>query len=105
MDGSVENIAITRSRRIRTLVHAVVRIITVFALSLMTSQSETSVRASWKDQETSALVDFLLTNKAEAGDNGNFKDSTFTKAAVHINNLHLGVPKTSKQCHSKWTSV
>jgi len=100
---AIETIAITRTRRIRSIVHAVVKIFTVFALSLMTT--EAGARANWKDQEVSALVDYLLEHKAEAGDGGNFKESTFTRAAAHINDLQLGVAKTTKQCHSKWSWV
>ena len=33
--------------------------------------------AVWTSCEEAALVDFLVENKAEAGDGGNFKNATF----------------------------
>jgi hypothetical protein len=40
--------------------------------------------AIWTPAEETALVDFLVDNKAEAGDGGNFKKATFQRAANNI---------------------
>jgi hypothetical protein len=51
------------------------------------------------------LVDFLVDNKAEAGDGGNFKKATFQRATTSIAPLHeRGPVKTVKGCQNKWSS-
>jgi len=62
--------------------------------------------AIWTLAEETALVDFLVDNKAEAGDGGNFKKATFQRAMTSIAHLHeRGAPKTVKSCQNKWASV
>ena len=62
--------------------------------------------AIWTAPEETALVEFLVNNKAEAGDGGNFKTSTFQQAVSHITTLHERGPiKTIKSTWSKWISV
>ncbi|KDR65022.1 hypothetical protein GALMADRAFT_82385 [Galerina marginata CBS 339.88] len=59
--------------------------------------------AVWTAPEETALVDFLGDNKAEAGDGGNFKSTTFQRAVSHIAPLHeRGSIKTVKSTRSKW---
>lgn len=65
-----------------------------------------SERANWNDEETTALVDYLYEHQSEAGDGGNFKQSTSNAAAVHIAPLlTLGTKKSGNMCKTKWESV
>lgn len=62
--------------------------------------------AIWTVAEETAFVDFLIDNKAEAGDGGNFKNATFQRAATVIAPLcERGAAKTVKSCQNKWASV
>ncbi|KAF8808362.1 hypothetical protein BYT27DRAFT_7096815 [Phlegmacium glaucopus] len=59
--------------------------------------------AVWTTAEETALVDFLEDNKAEAGDGGNFKTTTFQQAVSQIAPLHEhGLVKTVKSTCTKW---
>jgi len=69
------------------------------------ARQRSSPLASWNDEETAALIQFLHTNHAEAGDNGNFKKRTYNAAAEHISGLLTsGPPKTGESVKNKWTS-
>ena len=62
--------------------------------------------AIWTPAEEAALVDFLVDNKAEAGDGGNFKKATFQRAANKIAPLReCGAAKTVKSIQNKWATV
>ena len=63
-------------------------------------------KAVWNETETSALIDYLVQHKAEAGDGGNFKDATYNAAAEHITSLKTtGPAKSGKMCKTKWAAV
>lgn len=62
--------------------------------------------ANWDTASEAALIDFLLKNKAEAGDGTNFKTPTFKKAAVHlIPFTQKGGAKSALSCKNKWFRV
>lgn len=62
--------------------------------------------AIWTVREETAFIDFLVDNRAEAGDGGNFKTPTYQRAVAHISQLHeRGAVKTVKTCRNKWTTV
>ncbi|KAI6110156.1 hypothetical protein EDD16DRAFT_1486905 [Pisolithus croceorrhizus] len=62
------------------------------------------MKAQWCDKEVRALVRFLYDHRAEAGNNGNFKSSTYHAAARHIAPLLKdGLPKSSAAIKNKWT--
>lgn len=62
--------------------------------------------ASWSKEAEFALVHFLVEHKAEAGDNGKFKDMTWTAAADEMAKYHeKGAVKTAKMCKGKWARV
>jgi hypothetical protein len=62
--------------------------------------------AFWTSAEESAFVDFLVDNKAEAGDGGNFKTATYQGALGHVAPLYeRGAAKTVKVLRNKWTAV
>ncbi|KIK19722.1 hypothetical protein PISMIDRAFT_107056, partial [Pisolithus microcarpus 441] len=64
----------------------------------------TNPKAQWCEEEVKALVKFLYDHQSEAGDNGNFKSSTYHAAAGHIALLLKdGPPKTSTAVKNKWT--
>ncbi|KIK13023.1 hypothetical protein PISMIDRAFT_18275 [Pisolithus microcarpus 441] len=64
----------------------------------------TNPKAQWCEEEVKALVKFLYDHQSEAGDNGNFKSSTYHAAAGHIAPLLKdGPPKTSAAVKNKWT--
>ena len=59
-------------------------------------------KASWTDQEMSELVEYLYNNWSQAGDNGNFKMSTFNAAVEHLAPFKKGgATKTGKICKTK----
>ena len=62
--------------------------------------------AVWTSAEETALVEFLVENRSEAGDGGNFKSPTFQQAVAHIAPLlKEGPVKTVKSARNKWTAV
>jgi hypothetical protein len=63
-------------------------------------------RATWTQDDETALITFLLKHKSEAGDGGNFKSSTWTLVATKMNGLKKkGGEKTADSCKGKWTRV
>ena len=59
-------------------------------------------KASWTDQEMSELVEYLYNNWSQAGDNSNFKMSTFNAAVEHLTPFEKGgATKTGKICKTK----
>jgi hypothetical protein len=73
---------------------------------MATTTSAPSDKAQWNENETMALVDFLLERKSEIGEAGMYKMGTFNAAASHIASHHtLGPRKTGKMCKTKWRSV
>jgi hypothetical protein len=64
------------------------------------------VFVNWSITEEEAILNFLIMNKAEAGDGFNFKDSTWSKVAAHVKTLRTeGGVKTAKKCKEKWGQV
>src|ERR1700722_7319450 len=64
------------------------------------------IKADWSVEDETALIDFLITHKAEAGDGLNYKSSTWTAAAAHMLPLTTkGGPKTADKCKTKWGRV
>jgi hypothetical protein len=62
--------------------------------------------AVWTSAEEAALVDYLVDNRAEAGDGGSFKIPTFQQALPHLTHLHKSGPiKTAKICKNKYNVV
>ena len=60
-----------------------------------------SPNASWSDQDESDLLDYLIENKARAGDGGSFRLSpTFTGASAVLDpkKAEGTGPKTPKSC-------
>ncbi|KAI6015978.1 hypothetical protein EDC04DRAFT_2577884, partial [Pisolithus marmoratus] len=61
-------------------------------------------KAQWHDEEVRALIKFLYDHWGQAGNNGNFKSSTYHVAAEHITLLLKdGPPKTHAAVKNKWT--
>jgi hypothetical protein len=61
---------------------------------------------TWISAEEVALVAFLHDNRAEAGDGGSFKKSTFQRAAQYIASFRgNGQAKDVKSCQNKWTAL
>ena len=62
--------------------------------------------AYWTASEELALVKFLVAHKAEAGDGGSFKATTFQKAEKHLAPLlEHGATKNAKSCGNKYCAV
>jgi hypothetical protein len=60
----------------------------------------------WFKPEEEAMISFLATHKAEAGDGFNFKETTWSKVAAHLKPLRTeGGVKTAKKCKEKWGRV
>jgi hypothetical protein len=68
-----------------------------------------TVQASWADGNITALLDFLLSKKATAGDGMAFKAVVWNEpeAATIVNLIpgHKGGPKTSNSCKNKYAKV
>ena len=66
-------------------------------------------RAYWSTQDETALLNYLLEHKAEAGDGGNFKEAVFEGARAALQSARRtdakGAPKTLSSCKSKWSRV
>ena len=76
-----------------------------FVTSLIMASSNQE-KASWNDNETQALIDYLWEHRAECGDGGSFKDVAFNAIPNHIAHLlTLGPVKTAKQCKTKYNGV
>jgi hypothetical protein len=77
-----------------------------FVTSFLMATSLHQEKASWNENETQALVDFLWEHRAESGDGGTFKDVVFNAIAGNITHLLTSGPvKTAKQCKTKYNSV
>jgi hypothetical protein len=71
-----------------------------------TSLVITFMVAHWFTSNEAALIEFLITHKAEVGDGFNFKDVTWTAAAAHmVAYTERGDPKTAGVCKNKWARV
>ncbi|KAF9236385.1 hypothetical protein BU15DRAFT_50176 [Melanogaster broomeanus] len=63
-----------------------------------------SAKASWNAAEVTAFIDYLHEHRAERGDTGNFKLSTYNLAALAIAfHRTVGPAKTGLMCKTKWT--
>ena len=76
------------------------------ATAIMATAPTVPDKAQWNQDETMALVNFLLECKSEIGDAGMYKMGTFNDAAGHIAVCHTSGPrKTGKMCKAKWRAV
>src|SRR5882762_9396570 len=63
--------------------------------------SSRAPKTSWKEEEETALLVFLLKRKEKMGDNDVFMLAIFREAARLIGNK-MGGKKTAESCRSKW---
>lgn len=95
-----------RRRRIYTGVLAITALCAQYAAVVMSTPAQPSQKASWNDEEVTALIAHLYEHRSETEGAGNFKDPAWNSAATHIASLLTrGPPKTSKMCQSKWVTV
>ncbi|KAE9388295.1 hypothetical protein BT96DRAFT_755539, partial [Gymnopus androsaceus JB14] len=60
--------------------------------------------AVWTDADIHAFLDYLVANKARAGDGGNFPGAVYTEAAIEVNKaLTEGAEKRVDSCKNKHT--
>ena len=72
------------------------------SIIMATPQASTgTVSQQWADTETEAMLLFLLSNKSEIGEAGNFKKKTYTAAAGNI----PGQTRSASQVQTKWQAV
>lgn len=105
MDSSTARL---KRRRLQTGAVAIIALCAQYTTLLMatTPTATSSAKAYWNDKEIAAFIDYLHDHKAEAGDGGNFKISTFNRAAEHLAPLLTqGGKKTSAMCKTKWASA
>jgi hypothetical protein len=63
-------------------------------------------KADWSVEDETALIDFLIIHKAQAGDGLGYKPSVWTAAAAHMLPLTTkGGPKAPDKCKAKWGRV
>ncbi|KIO11961.1 hypothetical protein M404DRAFT_125381, partial [Pisolithus tinctorius Marx 270] len=62
------------------------------------------MQVSWSDKDMFALLDFINSHKATAGDSLNFKVPFWNAhaASLMLANPEKGGPKTPKSCKEKW---
>ena len=78
----------------------------IMSTAPLAAPSTSDSKAQWNDNETMALVDYLLEHKSEIGDAGMYRMGTFNAAAGHIAVHHTSGPrKTGKMCKTKWRAV
>ncbi|KAJ7718237.1 hypothetical protein B0H16DRAFT_1425954 [Mycena metata] len=66
----------------------------------------TGDKAVWLERDEKHLIEYLIEHKAEAGDNGNFKSSTFRGAAEHLEVTRTkGAKKTARSCEAKYRQL
>ncbi|KAF7349971.1 hypothetical protein MVEN_01298300 [Mycena venus] len=66
----------------------------------------TSGDAAWLVADEKRFIEYLIEHVAEAGDNKNFKASTFRGAADHLELTRTrGGPKTAKSCEQKYRTL
>lgn len=73
-----------------------------------TVSEEPTVMASavWTEDDEDKLIAFLNSQKEKRGDGGNFKPSTWTAAAAHMQPITTkGGVKTADACKTKWARV
>ena len=63
-------------------------------------------RCDWSEEDETRFIQFLITQKAKAGDSATFKDPVFRAAAAHMEETRTkGGPKTLERCRAKWNRV
>jgi hypothetical protein len=63
-------------------------------------------RSVWTSEDETALIQFLNSRRAEAGDGANFKQTVWNAAAAEMaKHTTKGGVKTAAACKSKWTRV
>jgi hypothetical protein len=71
-----------------------------------TSQTESALitqKTFWSTEDETALIEFLIERKAEAGDGANFKQSVWNAAAEEmVKHTTKGPPKSADSCKTKW---
>ena len=73
---------------------------------MATSPPTRGPTAHWNEEETKALLAYLLEHKSEMGNWGTFKMGTFNGATNKIVVHHtLGPVKMGKMCRIKWWMV
>ncbi|KAF8216706.1 hypothetical protein K438DRAFT_2007510 [Mycena galopus ATCC 62051] len=66
----------------------------------------TTGNANWLFEDESSLIEFLVENIAEAGDNKNLTMKTFHACADHLEPTRTkGGPKTAKSCAQKYSNL
>ncbi|KAJ4001872.1 hypothetical protein F5050DRAFT_1891003 [Lentinula boryana] len=79
--------------------------ISTSALEIDTKAPVTANHAVWTDADLTCLLEFLLLNKARAGDGGSFIATVFNEAAIECNKIRTqGAKKTGKMVRNKWSS-
>ncbi|KAJ7084117.1 hypothetical protein C8R44DRAFT_651662 [Mycena epipterygia] len=74
--------------------------------TVLSSGPNSKQNAVWTDADIIALLNYLFTQVAAAGDGGNFKMAIFTGAVPIVNAVRTrGGPKTRKSCHGKYKAL
>ncbi|KAF9059979.1 hypothetical protein BDP27DRAFT_1190788, partial [Rhodocollybia butyracea] len=62
--------------------------------------------AQWAHTDVTRFLDFLFEHQSEAGDSGNFKNTTFTAAALYLEETRTeGAVKNAAACKRKWFAL
>jgi hypothetical protein len=70
------------------------------------ANADLTINVVWTQEDETALIDFLIAHKSEAGDGLNFKGSVWTAAAAHMQPVTTkGGPKNGDKCKAKWGRV
>jgi hypothetical protein len=78
----------------------------IATVAMATAPKTRGPTAQWNEEETKALLNYLLEHKSEIGNGGMFKMGTYNAVATEIVWLHTSGPaKTGKMCKGKWRTV
>ena len=70
------------------------------------ANSDLTTNVIWTQEDKTALIDFLITHKSEAGNGVNFKPSVWTAAAIHMQPVTTkGGLNHADECKAKWGRV
>ena len=70
------------------------------------ANSDLMTNVIWTQEDKTALINFLITHKSEAGDGVNFKPSVWTATVIHMQPVSTkGGPKHADKCKAKWGRV
>ena len=76
-----------------------------YAAVVMSTPAQPSMKASWKDQEVTALIAYLYKHQFKTEGAGNFKEPAWNGAAGHIASMLTRGPQKCVKVNGFWYIV